>query len=984
MHALLERPGLGERILAAMEEGHGKPGDLEKLAFQAKFWSPGQTFCALAPGAVEPLRERAEIFPRRFRTAHPRAALSVENLMGTIYIDGKPYKVDPEQNLLHACLSLGFDLPYFCWHPALGSVGACRQCAVKQFKDAKDTHGKIVMACMTPAARRRASPSPIRKRAAFRAGIIEGMMLNHPHDCPVCDEGGECHLQDMTVMTGHDYRRYRFEKRTFRNQYLGPFVNHEMNRCIQCYRCVRFYRDYAGGNDLNAFGIRNRSISAATKMAFWRASSAAIWWKSARPACSPITRSGATTPANGICAWRPRSACTAASAATTIGERYGLLRRILNRFNSEVNGYFLCDRGRFGYEFVNSDRRIRAAKLDGEFISSEEAARQLQSLVSSGSRPIGIGSPRASLEANFALRQMVGKDRFFAGVADGEWETISSMVEILQTGPARSPSLHDIELSDAVLILGEDVTNSAPRMALSLRQSVRQQAFEIAQKLHIPSWMDAAVREVVQDRKGPLFIAAPGATRLDDVATRTYRAAPDDVARLGFAVAHEIDPAAPGVVALTEDVRELARVIAGALKAAKRPVVISGASCRSEVVIECAANVARALCDSGHPAGLSFIAPECNSLGLALIGARPLREAFSITRNGEAAPLIILENDLYRHLPAKSVDSFLESATQVVVLDHLENKTTAKADLLLPASTFAESAGTLVSNEGRAQRFFPVFPQPNPEDGDVLGDARESWRWLGDPAWLSLDDVLATVAKDLPELAPVVRAAPPAKFRMAGAKIPRESHRYSGLTSITANISVVEPKPPDDPDSALAYSMEGATGQPPGALQPFFWTPGWNSIQAVNKFQSEIGDALRGGDPGVRLFDAHLSADRSSQLSQPAAYFAAIPAPFTRRESEWLIVPIEHIFGSEELSLQSPPVAELAPSPYLALGAADASALHMEDGTGEVEIELGGAKQRLPLKVLPDLPAGIAGIPAGLTIARGEGLPAWSRIERVT
>jgi NADH-quinone oxidoreductase subunit G len=72
-------------------------------------------------------------------------------------------------------------------------------------------------------------------------------MLNHPHDCPVCDEGGECHLQDMTVMTGHDYRRYEFDKRTFRNQNLGPLVNHEMNRCIQCYRCVRYYRDYAGG-----------------------------------------------------------------------------------------------------------------------------------------------------------------------------------------------------------------------------------------------------------------------------------------------------------------------------------------------------------------------------------------------------------------------------------------------------------------------------------------------------------------------------------------------------------------------------------------------------------------------------------------------------------------------------------------------------------------------------------------------------------------
>ena len=74
-------------------------------------------------------------------------------------------------------------------------------------------------------------------------------MVNHPHDCPVCDEGGECHLQDMTVMTGHVHRRYRFTKRTHRNQELGPFVHHEMNRCIQCYRCVRFYRDFAGGRD---------------------------------------------------------------------------------------------------------------------------------------------------------------------------------------------------------------------------------------------------------------------------------------------------------------------------------------------------------------------------------------------------------------------------------------------------------------------------------------------------------------------------------------------------------------------------------------------------------------------------------------------------------------------------------------------------------------------------------------------------------------
>src|SRR5690349_23698552 len=121
--------------------------------------------------------------------------------MATIFIDGKPFEVDADDNLLHACLSLGFDLPYFCWHPALGSVGACRQCAVKQFRDEKDTRGRLVMACMTPAANNARISIQDADAAEFRASVIAWMMTSHPHDCPVCDEGGECHLQDMTLMT---------------------------------------------------------------------------------------------------------------------------------------------------------------------------------------------------------------------------------------------------------------------------------------------------------------------------------------------------------------------------------------------------------------------------------------------------------------------------------------------------------------------------------------------------------------------------------------------------------------------------------------------------------------------------------------------------------------------------------------------------------------------------------------------------------------
>ncbi|KXS52321.1 MAG: NADH-quinone oxidoreductase subunit G, partial [Marinobacter sp. T13-3] len=177
--------------------------------------------------------------------------------MATIHVDGQRYEVNGAHNLLQACLSLGLDIPYFCWHPAMGSVGACRQCAVRQYKDEDDDRGMLVMSCMTPAADGTRIDIEDEEAKAFRASVVEWLMINHPHDCPVCEEGGHCHLQDMTVMTGHDRRRYRFRKRTRRNQYLGPFIAHEMNRCITCYRCVRFYNDYARGTDLGAFGSKD-------------------------------------------------------------------------------------------------------------------------------------------------------------------------------------------------------------------------------------------------------------------------------------------------------------------------------------------------------------------------------------------------------------------------------------------------------------------------------------------------------------------------------------------------------------------------------------------------------------------------------------------------------------------------------------------------------------------------------------------------------
>lgn len=897
--------------------------------------------------------------------------------MATIWVDNRAYEVDGTRNLLDVCLTLGFNLPYFCWHPAMGSVGACRQCAVKQFKDEHDTCGRLVMACMTPAAEGTRISISDPDAVLFRKGVVEGLMLNHPHDCPVCDEGGECHLQDMTVMAGHDYRRTRFPKRTFRNQYLGPLVNHEMNRCIQCYRCVRFYREYAGGRDLNAFAIRNLVY-------FGRRQDGVLeseFSGNLVEVCPTGVFTDATLKQHYTRKWDLQfapSVCVHCGLGcnTSPGERYGTLRRIANRYNGQVNGYFLCDRGRYGYEFVHSERRIREPLWKGKRVERNAAIEHLRALVTQPAKAIGIGSPRASLEANFALRELVGPERFFLGMADDQVRLVSLMLDILRGGPARSPSLKEIELSDAVFVVGEDVPNVAPRMALTLRQSARQQPIHaVVEKLKVPLWNDHAVREAVQEARGPLFIATPQPTRLDEVASETYRAAPADIARLGFAVARALDAAAPIVLDLPPDIQALAERIAGALRNARQPVVISGPSLASEAVIQAAANVARALSRGGRPAHLSYLAPECNTVGLALIGGGKFGEAFEAVRNAAAETVIVLENDLYRRAPSAAVDAFLDSAKHVVALDCLANRVTAKAELVLPASSFAESGGTLVSNEGRAQRFFQVFAPK--------GDIQESWRWLRDVmplagreearAWANLDDVIEAVSRSLPVLAGVCDAAPLSRFHMAGGKVPREPHRYSGRTAMLANINVSEPKPPDDPDSPLSFSMEGDPGRPPSALTPFFWTPAWNSIQALNKFQEEIAGPLRGGDPGVRLIEPAAGAD------QP--YFAPVPQAFAPRRGQWLAVPLYAIFGSDEVSMASPPVASLSPKPCLVLNSEDAAALQVRAGE-TIDIEFDGAAHRLPVEIMPELPKGLVGAPAGMPPFEGVSLPAWSRLTK--
>ena len=576
---------------------------------------------------------------------------------------------------------------------------------------------------------------------------------------------------------------------------------------------------------------------------------------------------------------------------------------------------------------------------------------------------IGIGSPRASIESNFALRELVGAENFYTGIAKGEQARLQMMLKVLREGGIHTPALREIESYDAVLILGEDITQTGARIALAVRQAVKGKAREMAAAQKVADWQIAAILNIGQRAKHPLFVTNIDDTRLDDIAAWTYRAPVEDQARLGFAIPHALDDSAPAVEGLSSELKGKIDVIVQALAGAKKPLIVSGTNAGSIEVIQAAANVAKALKGRGADVGVTMVARAVNSVGLGMIGGGSLEEALSELETGNADAVIVLENDLHRHASAARVDAALAKAPLVMVVDHQRTAIMEKAHLVLSAASFAESDGTVVNNEGRAQRFFQVY---DPAYYDAKTVMLESWRWLHSlhstvnnrqVDWTQLDHVIDAAIAALPQLAGIKDAAPDATFRIRGQKLAREPHRYSGRTAMRANISVHEPRQPQDKDTMFAFSMEG-NNQPsaPRSQIPFAWAPGWNSPQAWNKFQDEVGGKLRHGDPGVRLIEASASG---------LEYFTAVPASFQAEEGKWRIAPYYHLFGSDELSQRAPVFQSRMPQPYVKLNPADAAKLGVNEGA-MVSFSVDGQALSLPLVISAGLTAGQVGLPMGM------------------
>jgi NADH-quinone oxidoreductase subunit G len=597
--------------------------------------------------------------------------------MGTFYLDEQPIPFNDGENVLEAARQAGVEIPYFCYHPALGSLGACRLCMVELAPTREGDRPRLLASC-TLAAKEGMQVSLKAPRAAdARQAMIEFVMTNHPHDCPVCDEGGECHLQNMTVRVGPPYRRYEGTKRTFLNQYLGPLLWHDMDRCITCYRCVRFYQDAALGDDLGVFGSRNRVYFGRAKGGplenpfagnlvevcptgvftdkVFRRHFSRVWDLQTAPSVCPHCSVGCNT---------------------LPGAREGTLRRVTNRPNQRINHWFICDRGRYGHRYTENPRRPLRGRIDGRGGDVAEVLEAIALRLSDAEGDIaGLGSVREDMEANAALRSlMAALGGWYSALAS---PTLEGAIAAAAAASDNAPTLEDITRSDAVLVVG-DLTGHAPMMDLAVRQVVR--AGHPIMVIHsVPAPLSAHARHTLQLSPRELSEALTGLSkRTKDRKTRISA--------------------------------ELKRV-RDTLGKAHRPVILGVAETLGAPGCRALAHMASAL-----KARLGFALPGANAFGTALL-SRPgdSERVLRWVKSGQVHSLIVVGSDPFGSDPGAERWRALRNQLRfLLVLDCLSTETVAQADAFIPLAAWAERAGTFVNYAGLGQGFDRVFARKEP------------------------------------------------------------------------------------------------------------------------------------------------------------------------------------------------------------------------------------------------------------------------------
>ncbi len=627
-------------------------------------------------------------------------------VMLEIEIDGQAAQVAEGSTVIEAAHQLGIYIPHFCYHKKLSIAANCRMCLVQVEKAPKP-----MPACATPVSPGMKIFTHSDMAIKAQKGVMEFLLINHPLDCPICDQGGECQLQDLAVGYGSSASRYQEEKRVVSNKDLGPLVSTDMTRCINCTRCVRFTQEIAGvmelgqafrgefaeimpfvektvDSELSGNIIDLCPVGALTSKPF--RFGARTWELSRRKSVSPHDGLGSNL---------------------IVQVLHNKVLRVLPLENEEINECWLSDKDRFSYEGLNSEQRLTKpmVKQDGKWIEADWAAaldyvsHALRDIAAKdGAESIGaLLSPHATLEELYLAQKLlrgIGSENVDFRLRHSDFSADGKRAGT----PWLGMKVAEVDKLDRVLLVGSFVRKDQPLLAQRLRKAVKRGAR--VSVLH-------ASDDDLLFKPFAKAIAAP--SQLPRLLAEVVKAAAESK---GVAADAALSAIVPG---------ESARKIAESLLEARQGAILLGNYAQQHPQ-------AATLQALGHQlaeiAGirLGFLGEAANSVGGYVAEALPkgqgLNAAQMLAQPRKAYVLLGTEPEMDT-ADGRAALAALEQAKTVVALTAFKSAAMLDyADVLLPIAPFAETSGTFVSTEGRVQSFYAVTkPQ---------GDTRPGWKVL--------------------------------------------------------------------------------------------------------------------------------------------------------------------------------------------------------------------------------------------------------------
>lgn len=654
-----------------------------------------------------------------------------------IELDGKKVDIVEGSMIMHAADKAGTYIPHFCYHKKLSIAANCRMCLVDVEKMPKP-----MPACATPVTQGMIVRTKSAKAITAQKSVMEFLLINHPLDCPICDQGGECQLQDLAVGYGGSSSRYEEEKRVVAVKDVGPLVSmQEMSRCIHCTRCIRFGQEIAGVMEL---GMSHRGehaeietflgqsidselsgnmidicpVGALTSKPFRY--SARTWELSRRKSVSPHDSTGSNL---------------------IVQVKNNKVMRVVPLENEAVNECWIADRDRFSYEALNSDERLTTPMIkqggDWRAVDWQTALEYVangfkQIKADHGAASIGtLASAHSTLEELFLAGELMrglGSQNIDYRLRNAEFPEFEGVRYL----GASIASLSDLQ---SVLVVGSNLRKDHPLFAQRIRQAARKGCIVSAINAGQNDWAIPLAHEISMD-------SAQWLQALTGVAT-------------SVAVAKGVEQYVAGTATVASD--EIARsLISGERKA----ILLGNAASHHDRASSLLAVANWIGAQTG--ASVGYLTEAANTVGAQLAGALPGPSGLNAGQmlSGSLKAVILLNNEPeFDSAAGANAKAGLMSAQMVVSMSPFKANM-AFSDVLLPIAPFTETSGTFVNAEGRAQSFHAVVKP--------LGDTRPAWKVIRVLANIlglagfeqdSTADVLKQMATDNSDLAYCVNSA---------------------------------------------------------------------------------------------------------------------------------------------------------------------------------------------------------------------------------